>query len=292
MTKPGRTAVILALLLCTGAAAPRDYGISVNVAMPQGAVKYSTVARVVSFGADYRAAIAYAGSQTTPKGRTRTAAQREVAAGARSGGIPAVVATNPGALILNGGFYTDDPSRPAGLLMVGGRVISPFNFATYRDGDSRLNVTLCVKGGGKLSFLNTAALKSRATEIGTLCTSAMQSHPRLLAGGRNQILASELRRPRYVRSTIGLRADGSAVAVFFTQPVHLFVAAEFMRAAPRAGAASAVTRVGNGPLRVTNGLGLVEAANLDGDSSSVGVLGGRVLTGDLYRELPSVVILQ
>jgi exopolysaccharide biosynthesis protein len=198
-------------------------------------------------------------------------------------GMPELVAANRTSLVMNGGYYTNDPSNPAGLLLVNGRIISPFNF--------RQSATLCVDQAGKLKIMRTSELQSKARSIAKLCADALQSYPIVVAGGRNDILPNELRRPTFRRSLVGMRADGSVVAVFFRSPVHLYVASEFLRGRQDGGLNVRITGV-SGSVRSSGGLGIVDAVNLSGDTDSFVALNGKVLAGDANRQLPSAIVIK
>jgi hypothetical protein len=110
--------------------------------------------------------------------------------------------------------------------------------------------------------------------------------------GGNDVNPAELGRRAYARTILGFRRDGSPVAVFFRSPVHLYVAAEFLRAAPSRATSVQISGDAGKGVRVTGGLGLVDAVNLSGDTDSFAALNGRVLLGDAYRELPSAIVIR
>src|SRR3954452_6436295 len=88
--------------------------LSVSIRFDTIVQSYTTIARVVSFAPNYKARIVYAGGRRGFDGTYN--------------GLPDVVASTGSGLVMNGGFYTNDPSSPAGLLLIQKRVISPFNF--------------------------------------------------------------------------------------------------------------------------------------------------------------------
>jgi hypothetical protein len=253
-------------------AAPQvqSYQISVNVRSAGVPYRYNTGALVVAFPPGSQLQIAYIGGK------------REFAG--TYAGMSELVATSPRALVMNGGYYTNDPSSPAGLLLVNGRIFSPFNFSQ--------SATLCVDRSGKLKILRTAEIQAAARSIAKMCSDGLQSYPIVVAGGRNDIRPTELVRPAYRRSLIGLRKDGSVVAVFFKSPVHLFVASEFMRSRQVGARNVQVAGEAGRAVSATGGLGLVDAVNLSGDTDSFAALYGKVLTGDPNRHLPSAIVIK
>jgi hypothetical protein len=185
---------------------------------------------------------------------------------------------------MNGGFYSTDPASPAGLLMVNKQIISPLNYSS--------SATLCVDGGGRLRILRTAEVIPQARNLTSLCEDALQTFPIVVARGTNAIKPGELGRRPFTRTVLGFRRDGSPVAVFFRNPVHLYVAAEFLRAAPVRGNVVQVGGIAGQSARANGGLGLVEAVNLSGDADSFAAVNGRVLLGDPYRDLPSAIVIR
>jgi hypothetical protein len=255
-------AVIAAATSSAAIAGPKLQTFQIGVSVRSGATtsQYRTTALVVSFPPAYRAEIAYVGGKR-------------------------------GLAVMNGGFYakgeksdTGDPASPAGLLLVNGRIISPMSF-----GQSAI---LCVDGAGKMKILRTADIRSVAKSIASLCADAVQSFPIVVRKGGNDVNPAELGRRAYARTILGFRRDGSPVAVFFRSPVHLYVAAEFLRAAPSRATSVQISGDAGKGVRVTGGLGLVDAVNLSGDTDSFAALNGRVLLGDAYRELPSAIVIR
>lgn len=265
-------AVVIAACASAAHAAPvvRSYQIGVDVRAGSSAQQYRTNALVVAFPAAYRAQITYVGGKRGYSGTYND--------------VPELMAANRSGLILNGGFYTTDPAIPAGLLLVNGRIISPMSFSQ--------SATLCADQSGKLRILRTADLRPVAKSIASMCSDGLQTYPIVVRGGANDINLTELRRPRYVRSILGFRRDGSPVAVFFRAPVHLYVAAEFLRAPQSRSATVRVTSTSRGRAQASGGLGLVDAVNLSGDTDSFAALNGKVLVGDAYRELPSAILIR
>ena len=261
-------AVAAAAAASTASAAPqiRTYQISVGLQ----SARYRTTAVVVSFPTSYRASIAYVGGKRGKSGTYND--------------LPELMAANRSGLVMNGGFYTSDPATPAGLLLVRGEIISPLGFSS--------SATLCVDRGGRMKILRTEELRPVARSIASICTDGLQTFPIIVAKGTNAIRPAELGRKAYLRTILGFRRDGSPVAVFFRSPVHLYAAAEFLRAAPSRGNAVQVSGVAGRNARATSGLGLVEAVNLSGDTDSFAAVNGRVLLGDAYRELPSAIVIR
>jgi uncharacterized protein YigE (DUF2233 family) len=198
--------------------------------------------------------------------------------------MPELVAANPRGLVMNGGYYTNDPSSPAGLLLVNGRIISPFVTSQ--------SATLCSDKSGTLKLQRTSAIRASAKSIAKMCFDGLQTYPIVVNNGLNDINALELRRPSYRRTLIGLGRDGSVVAVFFRAPVHLYVAAEFLRARQVAGRNVQITGEAGRRINATGGLGLVDVVNLSGDTDSFVALNGKVLVGDIYRQLPSAIVIK
>lgn len=246
--------------------------IALNVSLRFGSLaqNYTTMARVVSFAPNYSARIVYAGGRRGFDGTYN--------------GIPDVVASTGSGLVMNGGFYTSDPSSPAGLLLVQSHVISPFNF--------NQSAMLCVTHSGKLTILRTSDIRGSAGSITRQCTDGLQSYPVVVAHGGNDVRPTELKLSTYTRSLIGLRADGSIVAVFFQKPVHLYAAAEFMRAPQSSARKVEVTGVAGQQIHASSGLGIVDAVNLSGDVDSFAAVNGTVIVGNMYRAIPSAIVVK
>lgn len=251
-----------------GTAAPQVQTYQISVALQSA--RYRTSAVVVSFPPSYRAQIAYTAGKRGKSGTYND--------------LPELMADNKSGLVMNGGFYTTDPATPAGLLLVNGHIISPLGFTS--------SATLCVDRGGRMKILKTEDLRPVARSIASICSDGLQTYPIVVAKGTNAIRPAELGRKPYLRTLLGFRRDGSPVAVFFRSPVHLYAAAEFLRAAPARGNAVQIGGVAGRTARATGGLGLVEAVNLSGDTDSFAALNGRVLLGDAYRELPSAIVIR
>ena len=265
-------AASLALAASAAAAAPQvqTYQIGVGIQSGSAVQRYRTTAVVVSFSASSRAQIAYVGGKRGKAGTYND--------------IPELMAANKVGLVMNGGFYTTDPATPAGLLLIRGQIISPLSFTS--------SATLCVDRGGRMRILRTDDIKAVAKSIAQMCTDGLQAFPIVVAKGTNGIKPVELGRKPFVRTILGFRKDGSPVAVFFRNPVHLYAAAEFLRAAPGRGNVVQVSGVAGQNVRASGGLGLFEAVNLSGDADSFAALNGRVLLGDAYRELPSAIVIR
>lgn len=261
-----------AVVASAAPAAPQvqRYQITVGLQSAAGAQRYRTSAVVVSFPPSYRAQIAYTGGKRGKSGTYND--------------VPELMAANKSGLVMNGGFSTTDPGSPAGLLLVNGQIISPLGFTS--------SATLCVDRGGRMKILRTEQIRPIARSITSICADGLQTFPIVVAKGTNAIRPAELGRKAFIRTILGFRRDGSPVAVFFRSPVHLYAAAEFLRAAPSRGNAVQVGGAVGRNVRATGGLGLVEAVNLSGDSDSFAALNGRVLLGDAYRELPSAIVIR
>jgi uncharacterized protein YigE (DUF2233 family) len=253
-------------------AAPQvqTYQLTVGLQAGTGQVRYRTTAVVVSFSPSYKAQIAYVGGKRGKSGTYND--------------LPELMAANKAGLVMNGGFYTTDPATPAGLLLVDGQIISPLGFSS--------SATLCVDRGGRMKILRTEELRPVARSIASICNDGLQAFPIAVAKGTNAIRPAELGRKPFLRTILGFRRDGSPVAVFFRSPVHLYAAAEFLRAAPVKGNTVQVSGVVGRNVHASGGLGLVEAVNLSGDTDSFAALNGRVLLGDAYRELPSAIVIR
>lgn len=256
----------------SGAPAQTSAPILLNINIRLGATvqSYATVARVVSFPRNYNTRIVYVGGRRGFEGTYN--------------GLRDAVASSGAGLVMNGGFYTNDPSSPEGLLLVRGRVMSPFNFSQ--------SATLCVDHSGKLAILPTSGIRSNAGSIGKQCLDALQAYPIVVTHGANAIHPAELKLASYTRSLIGLKSDGSIVAVFFEKPVHLYAAAEFMRAMPSSTRKVQVTGEAGAGAHASSGLGLVEAVNLSGDVDSFAAVNGTVLVGNINREIPSAIVIK
>jgi uncharacterized protein YigE (DUF2233 family) len=228
------------------------------------------VAVVISFSPVYRAQIAYVGGKRKGSGTFND--------------IPELMSANRVGLVMNGGFYATDPASPTGLLMVNRQIISPISYSS--------SATLCVDGGGHMKILKTADVIPVAAKITSICEDGLQTFPIIVAKGTNAIKPTELGRRAFARTVLGFRRDGSPVAVFFRNPVHLYVAAEFLRAAPSRGNAVQIGGAAGQSIRANGGLGLIDAVNLSGDTDSFAAVNGKVLLGDAYRDLPSAIVIR
>jgi len=248
----------------------QTYQLTVNVQAGATPVRYRTTAVVISFPPAYRAQIAYVGGKRKGSGTYND--------------IPELMGANRVGLVMNGGFYAADPASPTGLLMVNRQIISPLSYS--------LSATLCVDGGGRIRILKTAEVIPVARSITSMCEDGLQTFPIVVARGTNAIRPDELGRKPFARTVLGFRRDGSPVAVFFRNPVHLYAAAEFLRAAPGRGNVVQVGGVAGQSARASGGLGLVDVVNLSGDTDSFAAVNGRVVLGDPYRDLPSAIVIR
>lgn len=278
MRLPGALAMISAFAAgFAGTAAPatssgpsaRTYNLAVDVRSGSATYHYSTGVLVIAYPPSYRMRIAYVGGKRDFAGTYND--------------LPELMEATGRGLVMNGGFYTDDPSSPAGLLLVGGRVISSL--------DSQ-SAMLCVNEGGKLRILRTADVKPRTRDVPDMCSDGLQAYPIVVWNGENDIKSAEITRRPYRRTLIGLRRDGSIVAVFFMLPVSLYVAAEFLRAAPTSDKSVEVTGVAGQSMHASGGVGLTDVVNLSGDDDVFAALNGHVIVGSSYHELPSAIVIK
>lgn len=247
----------------------RTYKLAVNVRSGSAAHRYAGAVLVFTYPPSYRMRIAYVGGKRDFAGTYND--------------IPELMGAAGSALVMNGGFYTSDPSKPAGLVLVGGRMISPPN------GQSAI---LCVSDAGKLKILRTAAVKQRARDLPSICSDALQGYPIVVSDGQNGINAEELARSPYRRSVIGLRQDGSLVAAFFLTPINLYAAAEFLRAPVTTDRLVQVTGVAGVSMHASGGIGLIDAVNLSGVDDLFASLNGYVVVGSSYHDLPSAIVIK
>jgi uncharacterized protein YigE (DUF2233 family) len=269
---------VLTVAALAGAAAPaptsayqiRDHRLTVQVNAGSNPVRYASRAIVVTFSPGYRAEISYVGARNT--------------AAKSYDGLTGLIAAHPNSFVMNGGFYANDPSTPAGLLLIEGRTVAPFN--------KNQSGVLCLRWDASFEILYSRTLVANGMNIGKLCRSALQSFPIVLFQGRNGINSGEFRRQKYVRSLIGTREDGTLVAAFFTEPIHLYAAAEFMRTRNPPGGAVQITGDLQQGIRSSQGLGLSNVLNLGGDSDTFAALSGRVLAGSPYRQIASAIVIK
>jgi hypothetical protein len=272
---------------------------------------YTAIADVLTFGSAYRADLAYLGrpsigfspqAQFGPAQVQATAPTPSARPSVYPEGIVSLVSAHPHDAIINGGFSAADPGTPAGLLLVDGSVISPLSFQRSIKGEHyQLSAVLCFDRQGKLSLTSTEQVASATASVTKNCTSALQAGPIVVNQGGNVIAPSEMRTSPSRRTIIGWDSSGNLTVALFESPVNLYAAAEFMRA-PRGNgqhfvvqpATSRGISQGNTiPVSGSgDGLGLVQAINLDGDQDSIAVLGGKVLTGDVYRKIPSAIVIK
>ena len=200
---------------------------------------------------------------------------------------------NPRSTVSNGGFSAGHPSQPAGLLVVAGHVVSPLSRSMYPNGRYRLSAILCQSQQQGISLLRTADIAASRQSLLSRCASAIQAGPMVVENGLNGIGAAELKARAYVRTMVGQDASGRAYLVVFTRPIHLYAAAEFLRA-PRGrsgGQAAVITPTPSG-LTASQGLGLSNVMNLDGDTSTAVVHRGQIVVGDPSLPRPSAVVFE
>ncbi|HEY2708922.1 MAG TPA: phosphodiester glycosidase family protein [Caulobacteraceae bacterium] len=257
--------------------APRTY--TIRVSAP--GVQYITRAWVYPVGQVYKASIYAIGVSLGSKGRSVATAPT----------FSDVVSREPKSLVINGGFYENDPSTPAGLLLVAGYIVHSYSLEKSADGTFKLSQIICQNGAQRLSIIPTQEIANNPASILSRCQSAVQTGPGIVAAGKNGIRPTELfSRAGAARTILAFDRAGGAYVVVFTLPVHLYVAAEFIRGAPNG--SSQVTVVGNSTaVTASGGLGLDAAVNLDGDVDSTCYLAGQRVAGDRRQLLPSAIAI-
>jgi len=197
-------------------------------------------------------------------------------------------------VVFNGGFSSDAVYNPAGLLLVAGRVANPFSFEKTAKGDYRLSAILCQSQAGRLKLLKTADFATKNSDIATVCWSALQAGPMIVQDGRNVINPTELALRPYVRTVLGFDKHGRPRLVIFEKPINLYIAAEFLRAAPgKSGQADQASVTGNGAaLGSSSGLGLQDAINLNGDDASICEYRGTLIFGNPKHAIPSAIAIR
>ena len=270
----------------------------VEIQTSSGTMRYSVHLVDVVVGTTYESEIVYpggnAGQVTIPSNANRSASRIHTARA--TSGLVALIRDNPDALVMNGGFSSSDAFHPAGLLLIDGRVESPFNFFHYGSDAAkplRLAAVVCSTRAGHIDFLSAEAFESGSVDVADRCQSALQTSPFVVQNRESRISKREpdIKAPA-TRTMLGQDSDGALHAIFFLSPIHLAVAAQILLA-PKGEKEGALTVSGSTAQGVTaiNGLGLTDVVNLDGDVDSTGVLAGQVLAGDIRRDLPSLIII-
>jgi hypothetical protein len=275
----------------TAASQPKKYSLDIQVTYPQPHTEQSE-AWAVALGKDYKVDVAYIGEGVGAPGLSDLAN----------------ASLNRNATIINAGFSVGTPGTPDGLLLVRGRIVSPMTLQhDDNNGPYHLNTVLCVNSAGKMSFIPTGDFKPNIpTKDFTLspqdvivrCQSAVQTTPRILLAGKNQIsnqepISSGSRRKRTV---IGFALDGTPYAVIFSMPISRYFIGEFLRKPPdkSAKAVPSTTPVritGKFPaFQVSEGLGLTDAVGLSSDENSAIIVEQKHVTGNPYRQIPSALI--
>ncbi len=175
-------------------------------------------------------------------------------------------------VVFSGGFSKDVNYSPDGLLLVAGRVANPFLFEKNSKGDFELSAVVCQSLPGQLSLKKTQDYVTAGSKILNACWSAFQSGPMVVEDGHNVINSAELQKPSYVRTILGFDKKNRPRVVIFEKPVHLFIAAEFLRGEPAAAPVGQATVSGDPRdpnFASKSGLGLREAVNLNGDAFAI-----------------------
>ncbi len=193
------------------------------------------------------------------------------------------------ALVINGGFSDGFGFPPSGLLTIQQRTLHTFAFIT-RGKSFALDGIVCQSRGGTLSLLKAKDFLRRS--VNALCESALQTGPRLVSNGDNIVDPSERAGQRYRRTILGFGLDGTPHVVAFLDPVSLYVAAEFLRTAPRGTTAVAEISGSGGRFGSSFGLGLRHAINLDGDTRATIVWRGQYIAGKPDTPLPSAFVIR
>jgi uncharacterized protein YigE (DUF2233 family) len=191
------------------------------------------------------------------------------------------------ALLLNGGFSSNPTSRPAGLLISDGDVVSLANVSVRladtasacpyaRTERLRLSGALCVAPNGRASIRPVDAMDGRE------CRQALQAGPILVEQSEQvAVCPASPDSQRALRTAICTRGH-DVVVVLTTKPITLYDLAVWMAAPPK-----------------QRGLGCEAALNLSGDTSSGAVyfpggiasLTGRVAVGPGSYPLPSLILI-
>jgi len=196
-------------------------------------------------------------------------------------------------IVMNGGPNSGDPFSPAGLMLLAGRSTHPMSLRKKSgSNDYPLSVIVCQDKSGKLRLLKTADYDNTGADIKSDCFSGFQAGPLVVQNGQNGVRPRELALAPHRRTIIGIDAAGTLCAVFFTDPINLFAAAEFLRAPTTNTAKSLLIFDQAGRLvHAAAGLALVTAANLDGDDNSVAFVRGQRAIGNPLQAIPSAIAI-
>ncbi len=183
---------------------------------------------------------------------------------------------NQNALVFNGGPSRGGPYQPAGLLLIRTLFGNSFSFekklASNKTEVYALSAVLCQSNVGKLSILKTESYTRNPERVAQDCSSALQTGPILLEGGRNVITPEEITiKDPGLRTIMAFDRHGIPSVVMFEKPTSLRVAAEFLRSYKSfcTGTARVEVDTKNGSISSTCGLGLWGAVNLDGGVNSI-----------------------
>jgi hypothetical protein len=167
-------------------------------------------------------------------------------------------------LLVNGGFSSEPTSRPAGLLITGGRTLStpsysrvkglPQSSCEYTRSDRfRLSALLCVPKDGSADIRNFNGESFKG------CHHALQAGPLLIEESKSAICRPSSSSETSIRTSLCITGDaamdGSFKVVVTQTPIALYDLATWMQAAVDQG-----------------GLGCKVAMNLGGENSSAAAL--------------------
>lgn len=182
-------------------------------------------------------------------------------------------------LLVNGGFSSEPTSRPAGLLISGGRTLSTPSYSREKGNlrsscefarlnRFRLSALLCVPKDGSVD------IRSFSGESFKDCQHAIQAGPLLIEQSRPQVCRPSASPETSVRTSLCITGDaamdGRLKVVVTQEPIALFDLSVWMQTAVAEG-----------------GLGCKVAMNLGGDNSSAAALFRR---GRSVSAAPSFVI--
>jgi hypothetical protein len=172
-------------------------------------------------------------------------------------------------LLVAGDFGTARTPADRGLVLLGGRVLAPFNFQPT--GNPKFGSVICIKDR-KIAILSTAEFAREPVQVTIRCDSAFQTYPKLIERGRNLVSPAALREPAQKR--IILATKGSHMSVFvFPTPVNLYIVANVLsRADPR------------------EGYGYEEAVSLSLGPDPAAYDYERLLVGDRERRTASAIV--
>lgn len=268
-----------AMISAPPAAAPQ-WLIKVDATIAGTHLSYRTAAWVYSPGPDYRLKLYAVGPYFTgPIANHAT-------------DLAQIIAEEPRAAVFNGGYWDNYPFIPAGLFVQNGQTQHGFDFAKTPGGDFGQSAVVCLSKDGQFTLRQTRDYASSIAQIKQDCFSSLQAGPFVVEKGESGIRQLH-ERDFSIRTILGTTSAHIPTLIIFQQPVHLLVAAEFLRTKGNTTRNVVIgNKSGGSGLQSSGGLGLLDAVNLNGAAGVVCFFEGHRVAGYSTLALPSAFSLQ